>query len=92
MSDKSKGLSKAREIYQNRPHRVKELKAEGKKIIGYPCMYVPLEIITALGLVPYRTYGDIAEPVTEADKALPTAFCPITVSYTHLTLPTKRIV
>ena len=40
-------------------------------------MYVPLEIITALGLVSYRTYGDIAEPVTEADKALPTAFCPI---------------
>jgi len=77
MLDKSKGLSKAREIYQNRSHRVKELKAEGKKIIGYPCMYVPLEIITALGLVSYRTYGDIAEPVTEADKALPTAFCPI---------------
>lgn len=77
MADKSKGLSKASEIYQNRSHRVKELKAEGKKIIGYPCMYVPLEIITALDLVPYRTYGDIREPVTEADRALPTAFCPI---------------
>lgn len=77
MADKSKGLSKASEIYQNRSHRVKELKAEGKKIIGYPCMYVPLEIITALDLAPYRTYGDIREPVTEADRALPTAFCPI---------------
>jgi len=77
MLDKSEGLSKASEIYQNRSHRVKELKAEGKKIIGYPCMYVPLEIITALDLAPYRTYGDIREPVTEADRALPTAFCPI---------------
>jgi len=77
MADKSKGLSKASEIYQNRSHRVKELKAGGKKIIGYPCMYVPLEIITALDLAPYRTYGDIREPVTEADRALPTAFCPI---------------
>jgi len=77
MADKSKGLSKASEIYQNRSHRVKELKGGGKKIIGYPCMYVPLEIITALDLVPYRTYGDIREPVTEADRALPTAFCPI---------------
>ena len=69
MLDESKGLSKASEIYQNRPQRVKELKAGGKKIIGYPCMYVPLEIITALDLAPYRTYGDIREPVTEADRA-----------------------
>ena len=74
MSDNSKGLSKAREIYLNRSQRVKELKAAGKKIIGYPCVYVPLEMLTALDLVPYRTYGDIREPVTETDRALPTSF------------------
>ena len=77
MPDKSKGLSRAREIYENRSHRARELKADGKKIIGYPCVYVPLEILTAFDLVPYRTYGDMKEPVTEADRALPTAFCPI---------------
>jgi len=77
MSDKSKGLSKVQEIYRNRSQRAKELKAAGKKIIGYPCVYVPLEMLTALGLVPYRTYGDIREAVTEADRALPTSFCPI---------------
>jgi hypothetical protein len=38
MPDKDKGLSKAKEIYSNRPQRVKELKAAGKKIIGYPCL------------------------------------------------------
>ena len=77
MSDTSKGLNKAQEIYRNRSQRVKELKAAGKKIIGYPCVYVPLEMLTALDLVPYRTCGDIKEPVTEADRALPTSFCPI---------------
>ncbi len=77
MSNETKGLSKAREIYQNRSQRVKKLRAAGKKIIGYPCVYVPLEILTALDLVPYRTCGDIKEPVTEADRALPTSFCPI---------------
>ena len=77
MSDKSKGLSKAQEIYLNRSQRAKELKAAGKKIIGYPCVYVPVEMLTALDLVPYRTYGDIREPVTETDRALPTSFCPI---------------
>ena len=77
MTEKSKGLTKAQEIYQNRSSRVKALKEEGKKIIGYPCMYVPIEMITALDMIPYRTCGDMAEPVTEADRALPAAFCPI---------------
>ncbi len=77
MTEKSKGLTKAQEIYQNRSYRVKELREEGKKIIGYPCMYVPLEIITALDMISYRTCGDMAEPITEADRALPVAFCPL---------------
>lgn len=77
MSDENKGLSKAQEIYLNRSQRARELRAVGKKIIGYPCVYVPLEILTALDLVPYQTCGDIKEPVTEADRALPHSFCPI---------------
>lgn len=77
MTDKNTGLKRAREIYQNRSQRARELKAQGKKIIGYPCVYVPLEMLTALDLVPYRTCGDIREPITEADRALPTSFCPI---------------
>jgi len=89
MIDTSEGLSRAKEIYANRSHRVKELKAEGKKIIGYPCMYVPLELITALDLIAYRTYGDMAEPVTEADRALPTAFCPIMRSCLDCALKAK---
>jgi len=77
MSDGSKGLSKARQIYSDRSLRVRELKAEGKRIIGYPCVYVPIEMLTALDLIPYRSCGDIREPVTEADRALPGSFCPI---------------
>jgi benzoyl-CoA reductase subunit C len=70
------GLSQAWEIYSNRERRARELKAAGKKIIGYPCAYVPLEMLTALDLVPYRIYGSIKEPITEADRALPASFCP----------------
>ena len=77
MSDKNKGLSRARGIYLNRSQRARELKAAGKKIIGYPCVYIPLEMLTALDLVPYRTCGDIKEPVTEANRVLPGSFCPI---------------
>jgi len=77
MAKNATGLDRAREIYQDRSRRARELKAEGRKIIGYPCAYVPVEIITALDLVPYRIYADIEEPVTEADRALPAAFCPV---------------
>ncbi len=77
MSDKSQGLGRVQEIYLNRSHRAKELKATGRKIIGYPCVYVPLEMLIALDLVPYRTGSDTREPVTEADRALPSSFCPV---------------
>jgi benzoyl-CoA reductase subunit C len=77
MPDKNKGRSKAREIYLNRSQRAREFKAAGRKIIGYPCVYVPLEMLTALDLIPYQTCGDIKEPVTEADRVLPHSFCPI---------------
>ncbi|MCK5182468.1 MAG: 2-hydroxyacyl-CoA dehydratase, partial [Dehalococcoidia bacterium] len=85
-----KGLSKAREIYLNRSQRAKELKAAGKKIMGYPCVYVPLEMLTAFDLVPYQTCGDIKEPVTEADRALPSSFCPIMRSCLDCALKNKN--
>jgi benzoyl-CoA reductase/2-hydroxyglutaryl-CoA dehydratase subunit BcrC/BadD/HgdB len=90
MSGKNKGLSKAQEIYLNRSQRARELKADGKKIIGYPCVYVPLEMLTALDLVPYQTCGDIKEPVTEADRALPSSFCPVMRSCLDCALKNKN--
>ncbi|MFQ5924872.1 MAG: 2-hydroxyacyl-CoA dehydratase subunit D [Dehalococcoidia bacterium] len=72
----NKGLARAREVYQDRGKRVRALKAEGKKIIGYFCIYPPLEVITALDMVPFRILGDMKEPITEADAHLPTVVCP----------------
>ncbi|MBI4285942.1 MAG: 2-hydroxyacyl-CoA dehydratase [Chloroflexi bacterium] len=72
----SKGLARVKEIYQDRPRRVKELKAQGKKVIGYQCVYPTLEMLTAFDLVPYRILGDMQEPITKADACLPTVVCP----------------
>ena len=90
MSGKNEGLGKAREIYLNRSQKVRELKAAGKKIIGYPCVYVPLEMLTALDIVPYQTCGDMREPVTEADRALPHSFCPVMRNYLDCALKGKN--
>ena len=70
------GLARVREIYQDRAHRAKELRAEGKQVMGYFCLYPVLEMMTALDLVPYRILGDIEEPITKADACLPTIVCP----------------
>jgi bzd-type benzoyl-CoA reductase N subunit len=83
------GLNRAREIYLNRSKRVKELQAQGKKIMGYLCLYPPIEMLTALDLVPYRMFGDMKEPITKADNCLPTVVCPFLRSFLDLGIKGK---
>jgi benzoyl-CoA reductase subunit C len=82
----AKGLARAKEIYQNRDKRVRELKAEGKKVMGYLCIYPPLEIVTALDFVPFRVVGDMNEAITKADAYVPTIICPFLRSTFDLAL------
>ena len=89
LAETSQGLTRAREIYQDRPRRAKELQAEGEKVIGYLCIYPVLEMMTALDLIPYRLFGDPREPVTKADTYLPTVVCPFLRSVLDLGLKGK---
>jgi bzd-type benzoyl-CoA reductase N subunit len=73
---KTKGLARVQELYENRDMRAKELKAEGKKVMGYMCCLAPLEIMSAADIVPIRILGNVKEPVTRADAHLETIACP----------------
>lgn len=73
---KNNVLSLVEKHYQDYGIRARELKSEGKKIIGYCCSFVPVEIITAAGLVPFRIRGDVHEPITKGDINLETIACP----------------
>jgi bcr-type benzoyl-CoA reductase subunit C len=84
-----KGLARVQELYLDRPQRVKELRAEGKKIIGYLCIYPVTEMMTALDLVPYRVLGDMRESITKADAYLPPVVCPFLRSCLDLGLKGK---
>lgn len=86
---KTKGLARAREISQDRSRRARELKAAGKRVMGYFCLYPVLEIMTALDIVPYRITGDIDEPITKADACLPSIVCPFVRSALDLGLKGK---
>ena len=72
---KSTGLARAHEFYSHRSKRARELKAEGKKALGYFCCFPPLELMTALDFLPVRILGDMDEPITVADGYLPTVMC-----------------
>ncbi len=71
------GLMAADKYYQDYGARARELKKQGKKIIGYLCAFTPVEIITAAGLVPFRIKGDVNEPITKADTEMETIVCPL---------------
>jgi benzoyl-CoA reductase/2-hydroxyglutaryl-CoA dehydratase subunit BcrC/BadD/HgdB len=77
MSDKPSSIFDTIEkYYQDYGLRAKELKREGKKLIGYVCSFVPLEIITAADCIPFRVRGNIHEPITKGDTLLETIVCP----------------
>jgi benzoyl-CoA reductase/2-hydroxyglutaryl-CoA dehydratase subunit BcrC/BadD/HgdB len=69
-------LNTVEKHYKEYGFRARELKAEGKKVIGYVCSFVPLEIITGAGCIPFRVRGNVHEPITKGDTLLETIVCP----------------
>ena len=72
--------------YTERGERARQLHADGKKIIGYFCCFVPDEIITAFGLIPFRIQGSQSDPIDQADAFLEPMACPFARSCFNLAL------
>jgi bzd-type benzoyl-CoA reductase N subunit len=72
-----RGLAAADRYYQDYGSRARELKGQGKRIMGYLCAFVPLEMLTAAGFIPFRIRGDVNEPITKADAEMETIICPL---------------
>ncbi len=56
--------------------RAKELKKEGRKVIGYMTALTPVEILTAAGVVPIRLKGFMDEAITKGDAFMESIVCP----------------
>jgi len=69
-------LNTVERYYSDYGLRAKELRNEGKKLIGYICSFVPLEMITASGCIPFRIRGNVHEPITTGDTLVETIVCP----------------
>jgi len=83
---KGNGLARVDALYQDYGLRARELKGQGQKIIAYICSFVPLEIITAAGLIPFRIRGNVHEPITRGDTNLENIACPFMRSCFDLSL------
>ena len=81
-----RGLIRARELYGHREARAQELANKGKKVIGYFCSYTPVELFTALDLVPYRIQGKVGKPIDQAGQYLESIVCPYVRSCFDLAL------
>lgn len=57
--------------------RVKELKEQGKKIIGTYCSYTPVEMIEAAGCLQVGLCAVSQDGVIEGEKTLPPGLCPM---------------
>jgi len=70
------GLATAEKYYTQFGSRARELKASGKKVIGYLSALGPVEILTAAGVVPVRLKGNVSEAITKGDAYMETIVCP----------------
>lgn len=70
------GLARADQYYGSYGSRARELKAAGRKVIGYTSALGPVEILTAAGVVPLRLKGNPSEAITLADAHMETIVCP----------------
>jgi len=75
-SGQTNGLAMADLYYSQYGSRAKELRAGGRKIIGYLTALGPIEIMTAAGVVPFRLKGTVSEAITKGDAYMETIVCP----------------
>lgn len=56
---------------------IKNLKDEGKNIVGVFCAFTPSELIMAAEAIPVSLCGVSEEPIADAEKHLPRNLCPL---------------
>jgi benzoyl-CoA reductase/2-hydroxyglutaryl-CoA dehydratase subunit BcrC/BadD/HgdB len=64
-------------LFGKRAKELEQAKAEGKKIVGYNCLFAPLELILASGAIPVRINSGWYDVSKLGDRVVPVEVCPI---------------
>jgi benzoyl-CoA reductase/2-hydroxyglutaryl-CoA dehydratase subunit BcrC/BadD/HgdB len=64
-------------FFGQREKELKEQKQAGKKIIGYSCIFAPIELILAADAIPVRIGSGWYDTAKLGDRIMPVEICPI---------------
>ena len=56
---------------------IEQAKAQGRKVVGFYCLYSPTEIAVAAGAIPLPLCGTRNDPIAAAEEILPRNLCPL---------------
>jgi benzoyl-CoA reductase/2-hydroxyglutaryl-CoA dehydratase subunit BcrC/BadD/HgdB len=64
-------------FFGQREKEIRAAKEEGKKVIGYTCMFAPIELILAADAVPVRVDSGWYDASKLGDRIVPVEVCPV---------------
>jgi benzoyl-CoA reductase/2-hydroxyglutaryl-CoA dehydratase subunit BcrC/BadD/HgdB len=64
-------------LFGRRQKEIQEQKAAGKKVIGYSCIFAPIEMILAADAIPVRIGSGWYDTAKLGDRIMPVEICPI---------------
>lgn len=65
------------DIFGQREKEIRDFKDQGGKVIGYVCMFAPVELILAADALPVRIDSGFYEPSKLGDRIVPVEVCPL---------------
>ncbi len=57
--------------------KIKEKKEQGRDVVGYYCVFTPVELIEASGAIPVGLCATKQDPIAAAEEDLPRNLCPL---------------
>jgi benzoyl-CoA reductase/2-hydroxyglutaryl-CoA dehydratase subunit BcrC/BadD/HgdB len=70
-------FKKLEQLFERNFTDIAQAKEEGRKVIGYYCLFSPMEIALAAGAIPVSLCGSKDDSIEEAEKVLPRNLCPL---------------
>jgi len=64
-------------VIPNASAAIKSVREQGKKFVGFYCIFAPQELIVAADAVPVTLCSTKEEPIADGEKYLPRNFCPL---------------
>ena len=65
------------DLFGRRQEEITEAKSRGNKVVGYFCMFTPIELILAAGAIPVRVNSGCYATSKVGDRVVPVEVCPI---------------